>query len=250
MNEKWYKTNWFVFLMIILFFPVGLFLMWYFGKWNKTVRWIVTVAILLIASIAFITDDDSQYDTKSNDNKKENVSKKTDEDKKQNANKNNTKKDSKAKDNSKAKDSKKDKKSKDKKDEAITHTKQNGYDVYERDGGMPFSENSSVKHFSMEMSNKLKKDHKNINEGAVFKDVMEFEDKKGNESKMVAVVVYISKESIDEINFENWPKNPESLYDVADGVVFHAYINDNDVAETRDQDEIPQEFYDMLGEEK
>lgn len=136
------------------------------------------------------------------------------------------------------------------KKEDITHTKQNGYDVYERDGGMPLSENSSVKHFSMEMSDKLKKDHKNINEGVVFKDVMDFEDKKGNESKMVAVVVYISKDSIDEINFKNWPKRPESLYDVADGVVFHTYINDNDVAETRDQDEIPQEFYDMLGEEK
>ena len=115
---------------------------------------------------------------------------------------------------------------------------------------MAFSENSSIKHFSMEMSNRLKKDHKKIDNGAIFKDVMEFEDKKGNKEKIVAIVTYISKETINEINFDNWPNNPESLYDVSDGVVFHYYINDNKIAKTRNQDEIPQQFYDMLGEEK
>lgn len=93
---------------------------------------------------------------------------------------------------------KKEKKEKD--SEKIKHNKQDGFDVYERDGGMAFSENSSIKHFSMEMSNRLKKDHKKIDNGAIFKDVMEFEDKKGNKEKIVAIVTYISKETIDEIN--------------------------------------------------
>lgn len=147
-------------------------------------------------------------------------------------------------------ETKKKEKKKEKDSEKIKHNKQDGFDVYERDGGMAFSENSSIKHFSMEMSNRLKKDHKKIDNGAIFKDVMEFEDKKGNKEKIVAIVTYISKETIDEINFDNWPNNPESLYDVSDGVVFHYYINDNKIAKTRNQDEIPQQFYDMLGEEK
>lgn len=239
---KFYERTWFVIIMLIFFFPLGLFLMWKFKDWTKGVKWIVTVIVVLVAIIGFATDENDGEEKKqetntSTDSKEHNKDSK--DDKKEKAEK------------TESKENNEDKKSSEKeKNEDITHKKQDGYDVYERDGGMPFSENSSVKHFSMEMSNKLKKDYKNIDKGAVFKDVMEFEDKKGNESKMVAVVVYISKDSIDEINFENWPKNPESLYDVADGVVFHAYINNNDVAETRDQDEIPQEFYDMLGEEK
>lgn len=187
--------------------------MWVSKKWNNKTRWIVTGAIIVLVIVANFSDSE---DEQSEEPTKQSV----------------------------------EKKEKEKKKESIKHNKQDGYDVYERDGGMPFSENSSIKHFSMEMSNKLKKDHKKIDNGAIFKDVMEFEDKKGNEEKIVAIVAYVSKETIDEINFNNWPNNPESLYDVSDGIVFHYYINDNKIAETRNQDEIPQQFYDMLGEDK
>lgn len=201
-------------------------------NWIKKHKiWSGIIILLLIGGIGSIFTNDEE--TKSEEQKKETTNK---ENEKNTSNTNDNKKEQKSKGKSKDKD--------------ITHIKQDGYDVYERDAGMPLSENSSVKHFSMEMSNELKKDHQNIEQGAIFKDIMKFEDKKGNETKMVAAIVYVSKESINEINYKNWPKNPESLYDIADGVVFHAYINNNDVAKTRNQDEIPQQFYDMLGEEK
>lgn len=39
---KIYEKNWFVVLMLILFFPVGLYLMWKHTKWNKIVKVIIT----------------------------------------------------------------------------------------------------------------------------------------------------------------------------------------------------------------
>ena len=49
---KIYEKNWFIILMLILFFPVGLFLMWKNAKWHKTVKIIISVlfAIMVIFS--------------------------------------------------------------------------------------------------------------------------------------------------------------------------------------------------------
>ena len=46
---KIYEKNWFIILMLVLFFPVGLFLMWKNAKWHKTVKIIVTALIVVIA---------------------------------------------------------------------------------------------------------------------------------------------------------------------------------------------------------
>ncbi|MEY8600029.1 hypothetical protein [Staphylococcus shinii] len=66
MNEKkWYLSNWFVILMLIFIFPVGLFLMWYNKKWTKPVRWIVTGFIALAIVISpFMEDEKSQSEEK------------------------------------------------------------------------------------------------------------------------------------------------------------------------------------------
>ena len=49
---KLYEKNWFVVLMLILFFPVGLYLMWKHTKWNKVVKIVISVffGILIICS--------------------------------------------------------------------------------------------------------------------------------------------------------------------------------------------------------
>ena len=49
---KIYEKNWFIILMLVLFFPVGLFLMWKNAKWHKTVKIIISVlfAIMVIFS--------------------------------------------------------------------------------------------------------------------------------------------------------------------------------------------------------
>lgn len=47
-NEKWYKKTWFTVVMLILFFPVGLFLMWkYRNNWHIGVKVIITILIFL-----------------------------------------------------------------------------------------------------------------------------------------------------------------------------------------------------------
>lgn len=48
-NKKWYqKTGWII-ALLILFFPVGLFLMWKYTNWKKPVKGVVTALILIIA---------------------------------------------------------------------------------------------------------------------------------------------------------------------------------------------------------
>ena len=48
-GKKWYqKTGWII-LLLILFFPVGLFLMWKYTDWKKPIKGIITALILIIA---------------------------------------------------------------------------------------------------------------------------------------------------------------------------------------------------------
>lgn len=57
-NTKWYSSTGFVILMLVVFFPVGLFLMWKEKKFNQWVRIAVT-AIFAIAIISGASDDSS-----------------------------------------------------------------------------------------------------------------------------------------------------------------------------------------------
>lgn len=41
-KKKWYQGNAAIIAFLILFFPVGLYLMWKHAKWNKSVKWIIT----------------------------------------------------------------------------------------------------------------------------------------------------------------------------------------------------------------
>lgn len=56
-NKKWYqKTGWII-ALIILFFPVGLFLMWKYTDWKKPVKFAVTAFILFFAIIGLFSPD-------------------------------------------------------------------------------------------------------------------------------------------------------------------------------------------------
>jgi hypothetical protein len=69
---KWYKKPNGVIILLILFFPVGLYLMWKNELWTKQTRWIVTVvlAVIVIASAgndksSSISNDNSSSSTSS-----------------------------------------------------------------------------------------------------------------------------------------------------------------------------------------
>ena len=55
---KIYEKNWFIILMLVVFFPVGLFLMWTNAKWHKTVKIIISV---LFAVMVIFSDGREEY---------------------------------------------------------------------------------------------------------------------------------------------------------------------------------------------
>lgn len=62
MKQKFYQTTWFTILLLIFFFPVGLFLMWKYKKFNKIVRILITI-LLLAAAINVLADPATSKDT-------------------------------------------------------------------------------------------------------------------------------------------------------------------------------------------
>lgn len=56
-NRKWYqKTGWII-ALLFLFFPVGLFLMWKYTTWKKTLKSFITAIILILAFSGMVFPD-------------------------------------------------------------------------------------------------------------------------------------------------------------------------------------------------
>lgn len=51
--SKWYRQGWGIILFLILFFPIGLYLMWRYSGWSLKVKGIVTGIFLLFMIIGF-----------------------------------------------------------------------------------------------------------------------------------------------------------------------------------------------------
>ena len=50
-RERWYQKTAGIILLLVLFFPAGLYLMWKYGKWSKKAKWIVTGIFALLVII-------------------------------------------------------------------------------------------------------------------------------------------------------------------------------------------------------
>ena len=59
---KIYEKTWFIIVMLIVFFPVGLFLMWKYSNWNKVVKIIISVifGLALIVNMFGGSSDDKK----------------------------------------------------------------------------------------------------------------------------------------------------------------------------------------------
>lgn len=57
-NKPFYQKNWFIILTLIIFFPVGLFLMWKYSNWHKAAKIIVTSLFCLIIVFGIIDDSE------------------------------------------------------------------------------------------------------------------------------------------------------------------------------------------------
>ncbi|MCE5220902.1 MAG: hypothetical protein LLF98_06430 [Clostridium sp.] len=53
MNQKWYEKNLAIILLLIFFFPVGLFLMWKYSRWNKIAKIVISIffGIVLLSNM-------------------------------------------------------------------------------------------------------------------------------------------------------------------------------------------------------
>lgn len=47
-NKKWYTKTLWIAVLLVFFFPVGLFLMWKYSNWNKFVKWGITIFFGLV----------------------------------------------------------------------------------------------------------------------------------------------------------------------------------------------------------
>ena len=72
---KFYEKDWFVVLMLILCFPVGLFLMWKYSKWQKVAKIIVTIVIAAIAIFSDASKESKNVETKNTNAEVETVDK-------------------------------------------------------------------------------------------------------------------------------------------------------------------------------
>jgi len=63
-NQKLTEKNWFVILLLVFFWPVGLFLMWKNQVFSKTARIVISVALVLLVIIGFTIPKDTDIATK------------------------------------------------------------------------------------------------------------------------------------------------------------------------------------------
>ena len=55
---KWYQKTWGILALLLLVFPLGLYLMWKYAKWNITVKWAIT-GLFVIGLISSTSRDNT-----------------------------------------------------------------------------------------------------------------------------------------------------------------------------------------------
>lgn len=102
------------------------------------------------------------------------------------------------------------------------HKVEDDVDVFTTTLTVGFSRDSFVRQFSMKGVDILRKYHEELDNGAVFRLALPLTDTYGNKSYRIEAVAYFSPETIDKINFDNWPRlESTGLYETADSVGVH-----------------------------
>lgn len=60
MKQKWYEKNSGIVVLLIIFFPAGLYLMWKHATWRKATKWVITGIFLLIMINSAFSPKDSE----------------------------------------------------------------------------------------------------------------------------------------------------------------------------------------------
>lgn len=59
-KRKWYTTNWGTILLLVFFFPAGIFLMWRYTNWHKYAKVGITGFFALMLFAGMFVEDDTQ----------------------------------------------------------------------------------------------------------------------------------------------------------------------------------------------
>ena len=65
-NKKWYQKSWGIILILFLFFPIGIFLMWKHSNWNKLIKIIITIILVFPFIIVMFTGNSETSDNTNN----------------------------------------------------------------------------------------------------------------------------------------------------------------------------------------
>lgn len=122
--------------------------------------------------------------------------------------------------------------------------------VFTNDKSIVLGINQHLESFSYDMTQALKKKHGEIKNGAIFRNITPLVDKFGNEEKTTTVVVYYSQDTIEAINYDNWPTIDSSgLYDTADATWVHYALKESKVKNNTsiDSERLPSLYFSMQG---
>lgn len=125
-----------------------------------------------------------------------------------------------------------------------------GVALYTDDREIVFGEKSHLENFSGNHVQTLKENHSNFENGVIFRNIMPLQDEYGNQTMTNVVTVYYSPETIDKINFDNWPTlDATGLYETADNVFIHYALLSkvNEFQKYADLKDAPQDFLDYAG---
>ena len=59
---KFYEKDWFIILMLFIFFPVGLFLMWKYSKWNREAKIIISILFVVVGIFSGVNKTNENVD--------------------------------------------------------------------------------------------------------------------------------------------------------------------------------------------
>ena len=52
-NTKFYQKNWFIWLVLIIFFPVGVFLLWKYSQYSKISKVLISIVVLIFCIVVY-----------------------------------------------------------------------------------------------------------------------------------------------------------------------------------------------------
>lgn len=130
----------------------------------------------------------------------------------------------------------------------IKHQILDDIDVYYDDSSVAYNIEDDVDAFSEEMSNILIENHAEISNGAIFRRLGRFTSN-GDSFQDTAILVWLSQETIESINFEQWTPSDQSLFREADAIWAHRDFQLSGADRPRpgsDNDETPEVYFTLI----